>query len=107
MPSFMNRVSASLLVMFVAGCGDPPVCGDGLIGETELCDDGNNLDNDGCNTLCALPECGNSLVDASEGCDDGNVVGGDGCAADCAKLEVCGDADPRGMVAHDRTRLIG
>ena len=30
------------------------VCGDGLLGSGELCDDGNALSGDGCSALCAL-----------------------------------------------------
>jgi len=28
------------------------VCGDGILNQTEQCDDGNNLDGDGCSSIC-------------------------------------------------------
>lgn len=33
-------------------CSEPPVCGDGIKADTELCDDGNDVDNDSCNNSC-------------------------------------------------------
>jgi cysteine-rich repeat protein len=39
-----------------------PRCGDGRIDPGELCDDGNGLDGDGCNTTCR-PSCGDGDVD--------------------------------------------
>ncbi|MCC7111622.1 MAG: DUF4215 domain-containing protein [Deltaproteobacteria bacterium] len=86
------------------------VCGDGVVsydqfGVYEMCDDGNNLDGDGCSStctyiepgwlcptageLCHLPECGNGYRDVDpfgsvlEACDDGNESSGDGCSASC------------------------
>ena len=84
-----------------------PVCGNGIVQGTELCDDGNTTSGDGCNSTCqieigykclngpaagpctsggpgsVIPVCGNSLVQAGELCDDGNAVSGDGCSATC------------------------
>ena len=87
-------------------------CGDGLVEGAEECDDGNNVDGDGCSASC-IPEgdttggepdtattgetdtggetdhttgvtaCGDGIVDAFEECDDGNTVDGDGCSASC------------------------
>lgn len=66
-----------------------PVCGDGLVEGSEDCDDGENVDNDGCSALCVIengwdcddaspsvcaPVCGDSLVRGTETCDDGNTV---------------------------------
>ncbi len=33
----------------------PPGCGDGVVDEGEACDDGNRIDNDGCNNACEEP----------------------------------------------------
>ncbi len=65
-------------------------CGDSIVSENEECDDGNNLDNDGCNATCQIERCGDGVVSGNEDCDDGNQVGGDGCSAECDR-EVCGD----------------
>jgi cysteine-rich repeat protein len=63
----------------------PPVCGDGILNAGEQCDDGNNIDGDGCQAGCQLPVCGDGILDAGEGeeCDDGNNIDDDGCQADC------------------------
>ena len=70
------------------GDGDTgePVCGDGIAeGQWEECDDGNDVNDDGCTNDCKLPVCGDGIVQAGEGetCDDGNDVGGDTCTAVC------------------------
>jgi len=62
------------------------VCGDGVVGGLEICDDGNTAGGDGCRADCGGNEiCGDGRLDsaAGESCDDGNTVDGDGCAADC------------------------
>ena len=58
-------------------------CGNGIL-ETpfEVCDDGNNLNGDGCEFNCVL-SCGNGVVDAGEACDDGNLAANDGCTSTC------------------------
>ena len=76
-------------------------CGDGIrqteipVGDPlELCDDGNDVDDDDCNNQCVCPgpptegcipppECGDGLRQGDEQCDDGNKIDGDGCDADC------------------------
>ena len=78
-------------------------CGDGVVDPGEACDDGNNVDNDGCSQACTLeddpsttstststststtnsPLCGDGVVDAGEECDDGNLVDDDGCSMAC------------------------
>ncbi|MET0341771.1 MAG: DUF4215 domain-containing protein [Polyangiales bacterium] len=81
----------------------PPLCGDGILGGVEACDDGNVLDGDGCSAACAREPgfdctrpgfgcaravvCGDGQVDPSEQCDDGNSTGGDGCSVDCKAIE--------------------
>jgi cysteine-rich repeat protein len=69
-------------------------CGDGVIEDPEICDDGNLFDGDGCSSTCLSNEaCGNGIVDGAVGevCDDGNTAGGDGCSADCGSDETCGN----------------
>lgn len=74
------------------------VCGDGVRGITEACDDGDRDPLDGCSDTCAIEDgfrcptaagpcraivCGDSRVEAPERCDDGNAVPLDGCSASC------------------------
>jgi len=66
-----------------------PICGDGKVFPGESCDDGNSLDNIGCNTTCngfiegykcsntSIPTecdtiCGDKKVLWLENCDDGS-----------------------------------
>ncbi|MDF1564175.1 MAG: DUF4215 domain-containing protein [Deltaproteobacteria bacterium] len=82
--------------LFVA----PQICGDGLVINTEACDDGNATAGDGCSDTCALEpgytcpaagqacrliQCGDSFIDGSETCDDGNATAGDGCSDLCVR----------------------
>ncbi len=67
-----------------------PICGDGIVDPTEVCDDGNVQNGDGCDATCTPTACGNGVVTGSETCDDGNAAIGDGCRPDCT-TEVCGD----------------
>jgi fibro-slime domain-containing protein len=79
---------------------DTSVCGDGLLGENEACDDANTNDSDGCVHDCTSVEegwscyppgrkchkmaiCGDGVVLSPEMCDDKNIVGGDGCSEMC------------------------
>ena len=76
-------------VKTVRACG--PRCGDGNLDPGEECDDGNNLDGDGCSSQCTIePYCGDGNLDEGEECDDGNLIDGDGCSSEC-KIEKCGD----------------
>jgi len=68
-------------------------------GGTEMCDDGDTVDGDGCSSSCSV-ECGFTCTSAqpsvcesscddgvkasSEACDDGNSVDGDGCSSTCS-----------------------
>lgn len=95
----MQYVAAVALFLVVA-CGDnqpgaTPAsrCGDGVVDPGEHCDDGNDVDDDGCHRDCRLPACGDGVLDttAGERCDDGNVASADGCTADCTSDETCGN----------------
>jgi cysteine-rich repeat protein len=71
-----------------------PVCGDGKLDEGEECDDGNNVDGDGCSAECTIePFCGDGNLDPGEECDDGNNEDGDGCSANCTVEPFCGDGN--------------
>jgi len=68
-------------------------CGNGIVSDGEVCDDGNNKSGDGCSSDCVSDEsCGNFILDVAvgENCDDGNRIDGDGCSAGC-RLERCGN----------------
>jgi cysteine-rich repeat protein len=88
-------------------CGAPAsVCGDGVVGSDEGCDDGNAAPGDGCSSACSVEaDCGNGSVEKGERCDDGNEADGDGCSAVC-RWEGCGDgvlADGEGCDDGNRT----
>lgn len=71
-----------------------PFCGDSVADEQhgETCDDGNNVDGDGCSALCILETiCGNGVVQGVEECDDGNTTDGDGCSSICQIEPECGN----------------
>jgi cysteine-rich repeat protein len=87
-PSMTSNVDAT---------GEPgEVCGDGLIGTVEACDDGNTDPGDGCDGDCLVEPgsacegepsvcvqlCGNGTIEDAEACDDGNTTPDDGCT-DC------------------------
>jgi len=75
------------------------ICGDGVVGAGEVCDDGNTSDNDGCNSTCTVQDprykcipgqlctlvsqCGDKRIEPGENCDDGNSNSGDGCSSVC------------------------
>lgn len=77
-----------------------PVCGDGVLGAGEACDDMNTANGDGCDMNCAVEQgwicdsgepstciqeiCGDGVITASEECDDMNTADGDGCDMNCA-----------------------
>ncbi len=75
-----------------AGCSEEPVCGNGQLEAGEACDDGNDLEDDGCTPACTVARCGDGIVQAALGeeCDDGNLNDGDGCTRQCRAAR-CGD----------------
>lgn len=75
----------------------PLICGDGVVGGSEQCDDGDTVDGDGCDATCQLEVCGDGIINnaGNEACDDGNLVDGDGCDASCGferPVRVCQEA---------------
>ncbi|MFC1655311.1 DUF4215 domain-containing protein [Patescibacteria group bacterium] len=75
------------------------VCGNNIKEAGELCDDGNTVSGDGCDSSCQVEavlidpvfvECGNGSLEINEECDDGNTTSGDGCSSTCEEEEdVC------------------
>jgi cysteine-rich repeat protein len=78
----------------VTMCGPQPasVCGNACVEAGEQCDDGNNVDGDGCNANCIVEFCGDGITQMGLGeqCDDGNTINGDGCDVNCT-LTGCGN----------------
>lgn len=78
----------------------PPGCGDGVLADDEVCDDGDVESGDGCTDNClalesgyscaepgkpciVIARCGDGVVAPSEQCDDANTDSGDGCSSRC------------------------
>ena len=87
-----NGISRSADVVVIVGDN---ICGNGVVGDREICDDGNALGGDGCSATCEPEECGNAVTDVGEECDDGRL---DGFACDVGcLLPRCGN----GVVGPD------
>lgn len=71
------------------------ICGDGVIGTGEECDDGNTQNNDGCSADCRYEYCGDGIVQQALGeeCDDGGYRNDDGCDMFCQIERYGTDAD--------------
>ncbi len=66
-------------------------CGDGVIDFGEVCDDGNDGNDDECTNTCALPTCGDGILQAGEGCDEAEANADDrACTSRCVAA-ACGD----------------
>lgn len=87
----------------------PPAaqCRNGILEAGEACDDGNNIDDDACSNLCALPVCGNGNRQGNEQCDDGNLNAGDGCDNQCIVevVPICGNGQKEGNEQCDDGNL--
>lgn len=64
-------------------CAPAAACRDGTVDSGEQCDDGNEVDGDGCDRNCTTTGCGNGVRTTGEWCDDGNTAETDGCRNDC------------------------
>ncbi|HXC49627.1 MAG TPA: DUF4215 domain-containing protein [Candidatus Limnocylindrales bacterium] len=80
------RESSSNVIRFARTRGS---CGNGEPDEPEQCDDGNDVDADGCDRTCRPTGCGSFVVTGDEQCDDGNTTDTDSCV-DCRDA-FCGD----------------
>ena len=61
------------------------MCGDGIVGDAEACDDGNDVDTDGCTSQCEPAYCGDGYVwEGVEVCDQKY-----GCSEDCKAITGC------------------
>jgi cysteine-rich repeat protein len=86
------------------------VCGDGILSlnNEESCDDGNNVNGDGCSAGCKREYCGDGILQPllGEVCDDG-PLGSATCTPDCKRpcLEEC-NPDPRFNKCHITTSCI-
>lgn len=89
---------------------DCQYCGNGALESGEECDDGNNVNGDGCTSKCLIEEvveeepfCGDGVwdPDIGEECDDGNNEDGDGCSANCMQEEDVGPFCGDGIVQPD------
>ena len=52
--------------------GEGPICGNGILEGSEICDDGNLIDGDGCSAVCTIeePVCPDNDGDGVNDCDD-------------------------------------
>ncbi|HTR54721.1 MAG TPA: DUF4215 domain-containing protein [Kofleriaceae bacterium] len=70
-------------------------CGDGLrdleAPHIEQCDDGNQVEDDGCSNSCTTPLCGNGIVDSGEQCDLGAANSDTGACTTACTIAKCGD----------------
>ncbi len=90
----------------------PDVCGDGVRGPSEACDDGPDNSNtrpNACRTNCQLPGCGDGVVDFEEECDDGNNIDADDCDRQCRgpaePCLPCGSSNECGRAIDQCARL--
>lgn len=81
-------------------------CGNGVQETDEDCDDGNEVNGDGCDNNCTVTGCGNAIVTTGEQCDDGNIVSGDDCSDTC-QTEICGDGIRNVGEACDDGNAVG
>jgi cysteine-rich repeat protein len=98
-------IAYAFLLASQAGCWHDESCGDGLVGSTEQCDDGNNRSGDGCDSSCAIergwncvdtlcrPACGDGIfIRGEEICDPSESSWAGYCAEDCSEVTGwCGD----------------
>jgi len=111
---FKNQVKANALQTSVVIY----ICGNGIIEEPEICDDGPNngryaynAADKFCNLTCDgwAPYCGDGILQSNYGeeCDDGNNISGDGCDPVC-KTEVLSSPPPSrgGWILPRETKVI-
>ena len=83
-----------------SACVRDQTCGDGTVAGAEECDDGDNVNYDGCSAICKVEAgftcdntyvpsncteiCGDGLHMGFLGCDDNNTINFDGCNEECS-----------------------
>ncbi|MGB8332831.1 MAG: hypothetical protein WCE62_22085 [Polyangiales bacterium] len=86
-PSFLGGTAlcgASCSAWALSTCTTAANCGNGIVDDGELCDDGSNMGGEGLCVACqAIQSCGDGTRNGTEQCDDGNLADGDGCQSDC------------------------
>jgi cysteine-rich repeat protein len=88
------------------------VCGDGAVQNPEVCDDGNQVQDDGCQNDCTLTPavCGDGVAEQGEECDDGNQIDGgpaDFCKNDCTNFIPPACAAPADYIVCDAGLNLG
>jgi cysteine-rich repeat protein len=94
-----------LTVALMQDIGYTLVCGDGVVVVGEVCDDGNNVDGDGCGRACTVETCWGCAGSPSAcaplpngtGCDDLNVCTG----PDTCQAGTCQPGGPTGAACDD------
>jgi cysteine-rich repeat protein len=67
------------------------VCGDGVVGPGEACDDADEDDDDECTSACKAMTCGDGVVQVGEQCDDGPANDNTGACTLTCLVSSCGD----------------
>lgn len=72
----------------------PDSCGDGSLGATEECDDGNNVDGDGCDQSCNVEEScldsdGDTVCDLVDACVGDDLSGDSDSDFQCDNVDLC------------------
>ena len=97
--AMLKVILFSLFVVSLSACPDllpqapavfGSVCGDGVVGIGEACDDANLIEFDGCTSKCTNAGCGDGITrrdldplqEGYEACDDGNDRDDVGCPND-------------------------
>ncbi|MFO0591046.1 MAG: EGF domain-containing protein [Polyangiaceae bacterium] len=66
----LSNVNEDGRFAFLVAAGTLPACGNGTLDLCEVCDDGNQSNDDGCTNFCQLPTCGDGFVHTGfEDCD--------------------------------------
>ncbi len=99
----LELTEPTLIWVWLPGGGAiTPLCGNGTVDAGEVCDDGNDQEDDDCTTVCRRPTCGDGLMQPGleEGCDDGNGDPSDACTNQCQPAR-CGDGILRTGLTED------